>query len=95
MLDIKLGQRDGGSRAGSVVRSNSLRSSSDGGQPVRQLRREFNNLPPVDEYNGNGEHEGHPPPPPNGPGKGNSSILNYYLMLLFEITEKLVIWVKL
>ena len=69
MLDIKLGQRDGGSRAGSVVRSNSLRSSSPG-QPVRQLRREFNNLPPVDEYNGNGEHEGHPPPPPpNGPGK--------------------------
>ena len=45
-----------------------VRSSSPGGAQPRQLRREFNNLPPVDEYNGNGEQEGRMDPPPPPPG---------------------------
>jgi len=53
MLEMR-GEKETSSRAGSVVRSNSLRSDS---APVRQIRREFNNLPPVDEYNGNAEHQ--------------------------------------
>merc|ERR1719153_696619 len=44
-------------RAGSVVRSNSLRSSSPPG-PNPRLRREQSNLPTVSERNGPGGHYG-------------------------------------
>ena len=67
-------------RAGSVVRSNSLRSSSPPG-PNPRLRREQSNLPTVSERNGPGgqygkigeqyspeeEYSGGPAPQPRGP----------------------------